>query len=51
MEYQLIPAGWTRFPELANWAFTILHTIPVSVCLLALCPALWALGTRLKRVA
>jgi hypothetical protein len=50
LEYRLIPRDWPHFPELANWTFTALHAIPVSVCLLVLCPLLWALATRLRQV-
>ena len=50
MEYNLIPSGWTRFPVLANGVFTVLHAVPVSVFLLLVCPLLWWLGKRLRRV-
>jgi hypothetical protein len=49
LEYQLIPRNWPRFPELANAVFTVLHAIPLSVCLLVLCPLLWALAVRMQR--
>jgi len=49
LEYRLIPPDWPRFPELANAVFSVLHAIPLSACLLVLCPLLWALGVRLQR--
>jgi hypothetical protein len=49
LEYRLIPRDWPRYPELANAVFTVLHAIPLTVCLLVLCPLLWALAVRLQR--